>query len=390
MEKDSRQGYVVSRLRTYDGKGIFVRATSASKPGIPDEMREKWQSFINHVAAALHQPHALITRLDQDTLYVFLHNDTPDTTFIDHDKFPLGLGVYCETTMTRNAVNFVPDALQDANWQDNPSVAFSLISYIGVPIRWPDGEVFGTVCALGDKPMVESVDLFNDIALFKAIVETDLQLLVEKQKGASRERHFNTALSEMHHRIKNHLNILTGLIQLERVGEGMTREEFIAYQDKLGNQIKAVAELHTLLAYESHESVELSSYLGRMIEGWIKAASNREIKVDTSLDKVEVAGDKVVYLGVLLNELITNSFTHAFGPDHPDPTITMVLEEKGDTFRFTYRDNGPGFVTGQRSDASKSLGLSMINELAAYMGGTVTREDGPGTSFVFVFPKRLE
>lgn len=390
MEKDSRQGYVVSCLRRYDGKGIYVSATSGSKPGIPTETKEKWQRLINHVATTLHQPHALITRLDHDTLYVFLHNNTADTTFIEHDKFPLGLGVYCETTMTRNEVNFVPDALGDVNWQDNPSVDFSLISYIGVPIRWPDGELFGTVCALGDKPLAEDKAQFDDITLFKSLVETDLQLLLEKQERTSSERRFDTALSEVHHRVKNHLNILSGMIQLDRGCDDLTKEEFLAYQDKLSNQIRAVAELHTLLAYEGRESVDLSNYLRKMVEGWIKAASNRYVCMDASLDKLEVVGGKVVYFGVLLNELITNSFTHAFGPEHPDPTITLTLRDEGETFRFTYKDNGLGLPADFTSCQTKSIGMSMLYELTASMGGTMTQGDDAGASFVFVFPKRLE
>lgn len=390
MEKNYRQGYVVSCLRTCDGKGIYVSATSGAKPAIPAGTRDKWQRLVNHIAATLRQPHALITRLDQDTLYVYMHNETADTTFIDHDKFPLGLGVYCETTMTRDTVNFVPDALSDANWRDNPSVGFSLISYIGIPIRWPDGELFGTICALGDKPLTRDKSLFDDITLFKSVVETDLQLLLEKQKSDNSESRFDTVLSEVHHRVKNHLNILCGLIQLDRESGDLTKEEFIAYQHKLGNQIKAVAELHTLLAYEGHESLELSSYLGKMMEGWIKAAQNPDIHMVASMDKVEVSGNKVIYFGVLVNELITNSFTHAFAPSHPNPTITMTLRDEGDTFRFTYKDNGPGFQADPGPGQSHSMGMSMLNELTASMGGTMTRENGPGASFAFVFPKLLD
>ena len=389
-EDASRQGYVVSRLRTCDGKGVYVSATSGGKPGIPGEIKGKWQRLVNHIAVALRQPHALITRLDQDTLFVFMHNDTPDPTFIDHDKFPLGLGVYCETTMTRDTVNFVPDALSDVKWENNPSVDFSLISYIGVPVRWPDGELFGTICALGDKPLPEDSALFDDITLFKSIVETDLQLLLEKQERVSEERHFNTMLREVHHRTKNHLNILCALTQLEGAGEVQTREQFLAYQDKLGAQIKAVAELHTLLAYDGHESVDLSVYLGKVIEGWIKTVPGRDVHVDAQLESLHIAGDKVLYFGVLVNELITNSFTHAFGPANRNPAIAMALREEGDAFRFSYKDNGGGLPSELNSGKSKSLGLSMIQELTVEMGGTLTRERVGGTSYEFVFPKGLE
>ena len=88
MHDDSGTGYVISRLRRFDDKSVYVRASSRSKPDLPVETKEKWQRLVNHVAMSLHQPHALITRLAQDTLYVFLHNETEDATFIKYDKFP--------------------------------------------------------------------------------------------------------------------------------------------------------------------------------------------------------------------------------------------------------------------------------------------------------------
>lgn len=188
MCEDTDHGYIISRLSRYDGKDVFVRASSPSKPAIPKEIKRKWQRLVNHVAPALYLPHALITRLDQDTLHVFLHNENEDATFIEHDSFPLGLGVYCETTMTSNTVNFVPDSLNDEGWKNNPSVAFSLISYIGIAIRWPDGELFGTICALGDKPIDEDDALFEDMMLFKSIVETDLVLQQEKQDKIKKQK----------------------------------------------------------------------------------------------------------------------------------------------------------------------------------------------------------
>lgn len=388
MRDNSDHGYVVSRLSRFDGREVIVSASSHSKPEIPAETKKKWQRLVNHVASALHQPHALITRLDQDTLHVFMHNDTEDTTFIEHDRFPLGLGVYCETTMTGDTVNFVPDSLNDEGWKNNPSVEFSLISYIGVPIRWPDGELFGTICALGDKPLAENDTLFEDITLFKSIVETDLLLQQERQESAKNKRQFDTILREVHHRVKNHLNILCSLIQLDLACE-LSEAEFVAYQNKLTGQIKGVAELHTLLAYEGQESVELSAYISKMMKHWVKAASNQKVHLETTLEELEVVGNKVVHIGMLLNELVTNSFTHAFGNSHPNPTITLELEDMGERFRFTYKDNGPGFQAKPDSCQSHSLGITLLYELTEGLGGTVTQEEGPGTTFVFVMPKRL-
>ncbi|MFZ6775175.1 GAF domain-containing protein, partial [Undibacterium sp. SXout7W] len=76
---------------------------------------------------------------------------TPGNPYEAYEKANLNTGLYCETVMATRALLHVPHALEDEHWKDNPDVALNMISYLGVPLLWPDDEVFGTICVLDSK-----------------------------------------------------------------------------------------------------------------------------------------------------------------------------------------------------------------------------------------------
>ena len=63
----------------------------------------------------------------------------------------LNTGLYCETVMATRSPLHVPNALNDPDWKNNPDVELDVISYLGIPLIWPDGSVFGTICVLDGK-----------------------------------------------------------------------------------------------------------------------------------------------------------------------------------------------------------------------------------------------
>src|SRR5262249_16658176 len=86
-------------------------------------------------------------------------------------------GLYCETVMKTRQPLLVPDALSDEAWKPNPDIKLGMISYLGVPITWPDGETFGTICVLDNKAN-EYSDLYLRLLLqWRDVVEADLRSL---------------------------------------------------------------------------------------------------------------------------------------------------------------------------------------------------------------------
>jgi len=121
-----------------------------SKIHIPDKIINKWQSIVNTLAEMIHVPAALIMKVEPPYIEVFRSSESNNNPYKVGDKEHLA-GLYCEEVMkTRNEL-LVPNALKDENWNKNPDIKSGMISYLGFPISWPTGEIFGTICVLDSK-----------------------------------------------------------------------------------------------------------------------------------------------------------------------------------------------------------------------------------------------
>lgn len=129
-----------------------VVITSDSKPRITEEVSGKWQSLIDTAARIVNVPSGLIMQLNKDAIRVFLKSDTEGNPYEEDEEAKLIYGLYCETVIGTQKRLMVPDARRSEVWKtNNPDVDINMVSYLGYPINWPDGEVFGTVCLLDNK-----------------------------------------------------------------------------------------------------------------------------------------------------------------------------------------------------------------------------------------------
>src|SRR5437762_9883442 len=119
---------------------------------VPSEIVRKWQEIVDLLAEVMRVPSALIMRVEPPNIKVFVSSETKGNPYEKNEVACLDTGLYCETVMKTRQPLLVSDALRDAEWQSNPDIKLGMISYLGVPIVWPDGEVFGTICVLDKKP----------------------------------------------------------------------------------------------------------------------------------------------------------------------------------------------------------------------------------------------
>jgi len=156
-----------------------VRIGSDLKPGITQEIVNKWQSLIDTAARIAKVPSGLIMRLNEKTIEVFLSSRTEGNSIKTGKQIDLIYGIYCETVIGTQKKLLVPNAMKNKIWKENnPAIDDNLISYIGFPINWPDGEVFGTICVLDNKENYYNDDFSNLLHQIKQHLETDLQLLL--------------------------------------------------------------------------------------------------------------------------------------------------------------------------------------------------------------------
>jgi transcriptional regulator with GAF, ATPase, and Fis domain len=146
---------------------------------VPPKLLEKWQKITDILAEMLAVPAGLIMRCQGDEIEVLVASASPGNPYHPGEKEALpGSGLYCETVIKTRQMLLVPNALKDDNWRINPDIKLGMISYLGFPILFPEGEIFGTLCVLDQKQNTFSGNYRKLMLQFKELIEAHLQLLV--------------------------------------------------------------------------------------------------------------------------------------------------------------------------------------------------------------------
>ena len=143
---------------------------------ITDEIVNTWQSIVNTIAEIINVPSALIMKVDEPYIEVFCSSESSKNPYkAGGRENPAGL--YCERVIKKRNKLLVPNALKDKEWDKNPDIESGMISYLGFPLLWPDGEVFGTICVLDSQENKYEKQYEKLMASFKELVEAHLSLL---------------------------------------------------------------------------------------------------------------------------------------------------------------------------------------------------------------------
>ena len=118
---------------------------------VPPGIIQKWQEIVDLLAEGLHVPSALIMKVEPPNIRVFLRSESEGNPYERDELASLNTGLYCETVMKTRRLLLVPDALSDQEWNANPDIKLGMVSYMGVPVLWPNGTIFGTICVLDGK-----------------------------------------------------------------------------------------------------------------------------------------------------------------------------------------------------------------------------------------------
>jgi PAS domain S-box-containing protein len=195
-------------------------------------------------------------------------------------------------------------------------------------------------------------------------------------------------LREVHHRVKNNMQVISGLIELQSTQ--VTDPEIRRFFQESYNRIKTMALIHESL-YRSNDyaRIDFSTYLNELVSYLLVSygRSRAEISVDIQLAVTHMSMDIAVPCGLIANELISNSLKHAF-PGGRHGTIVINLTKTGENeCEFVVSDDGVGFPAGLDFRKASSFGLQLVNGLAAHqMRGSVELRPGKGTTFVIRFP----
>ena len=147
---------------------------------VPSEIVSKWQEIVDLLAEIVHVPSALIMRAEPPGIKVFISSSPKRKPC---DVVSLDTGFCCETVMKTRQSLLVPDAREDERWKVCPDSDLGLISYLGVPIAWPDGEIFGTLCVCDNKRNEYSGLYLRLMLLWRDVLQADLKTLAARQRA---------------------------------------------------------------------------------------------------------------------------------------------------------------------------------------------------------------
>ena len=201
---------------------------------------------------------------------------------------------------------------------------------------------------------------------------------LNKRKLEKSLREKETLLQEVHHRVKNNLSIIVSLIQLQSMN---TKDLTDTYNlSEIENRIRSIAMVHELL-YKTNDfsNVNLSKYYRKLIKSIIGSSLEGDITVERVLD-IQLSAiniNQAIPLGLLLNEVITNSAKYAFSKDRSDNQLFLAIKEADGYINVIYKDSGPGFDPEKINDKS-GIGHQIINALIEQLEATkeINTQDG--------------
>lgn len=364
---------------------LIVPISSDDKPQISNEILVKWQHIIDLTAKIMGVPSGLITRITKSDLEVLLTNQDEVNIFKKDDKFELGAGWYCENVVGQKDELVLPNAYKDEKWKkDNPSLPFNMISYMGIPIVWPDGEVFGTFCVLDNKENSYSEQYKDLLKSLREIIQEDLKSTLFYQKVQKDLENKDYQIREVHHRVKNHFTLLLSTLNLQSfIGAHESPEAVLS---EIQARIYAISSIHDKLYLSTNlEDVSLLDYLGELGKFVINNLSENEISYICSGENIKIGAKTSLPCGLLLNELLINSLKYAF-KNVNEPEINLSIQTTSDSIQLLYRDNGKGIDESLNIEKTQSLGIILIRQLVLQLGGTYKVYNDNGFVFKTTFP----
>jgi PAS domain S-box-containing protein len=160
---------------------------------VPAVVLENWQTTVDLLAQIANVPAALIMRVHPEEIEVFVASHGPGNVYQAGERSPLNMGLYCETVMGTRHELHVPNALKDPRWDRNPDIALGMISYGGLPLTWPNGEIFGTICILDREEHQHGLPTRQILERFADSIMLTLALIYESStdvKQVKAERDF--------------------------------------------------------------------------------------------------------------------------------------------------------------------------------------------------------
>lgn len=205
---------------------------------IPADILQKWQRLVELLANIVQVPSAVVTRLELPHCNYYTTvaaNSSKANPFPAGDAFAMDIGTFCETVIKTRQALLVADALEVEAWRSAPETGVGMISYLGFPVFWPDGQVFGTICVLDDKAN-RYCDMYQELLVHcRDVLQGDLQTLV--RLGSELEEH-KAHLRELFERVPEAVVMIDRDSRITRINPEFTNIFGYGSAEAIGQRLK--------------------------------------------------------------------------------------------------------------------------------------------------------
>ena len=220
----------------------------------------------------------------------------------------------------------------------------------------------------------------------KHVIEDRTQEVVEEREKVTKLYEYQTTLlSEVHHRIKNNLQLVMSLLTLQKA---KIKDEFDTdILDMLSHRINSIALIHEqLYNQKKFDKLDTHYYADHLLQNFNSLILERNISASFDIKDIHLNLETITPLGLIWSELISNSIKA--NPHIDRLVIFFKLERKGDDFFMHYFDNGAGYPSGQFESNSKGMGHNIINSLARQLAAKTNNYNDGGAHFTMEFVEK--
>jgi PAS domain S-box-containing protein len=321
----------------------------------------------------------LVTMLNEG---IFVIDRNATITFANNRLAHI-LGFALDEIVGKPVFSFLPPDLKDKAKQEIESERGGEVTQREVVMLRKDGSrlsglmVTTPVLDAGGMP-VGGIAAVIDITERKQMEKMVLASLKEKE----------ILLKEIHHRVKNNLQIIASLLSLQ--SRYITDENVLSALRESQNRVKAMALVHErLYRSENLSEVALSDYLKFLIDNLFRfyGANPRLVRMSFDAGDVKVDINNAIPIGLIINELVSNSLKHAF-PEGKTGDLTITTMQDESAIVMTVHDTGPGIPADFDWRNAQSLGLRLVISLVDQLNGTIELDRSDGTTFKIIIPKK--
>jgi PAS domain S-box-containing protein len=229
--------------------------------------------------------------------------------------------------------------------------------------------------------MLSPIELEHDALVLGVVRDATERRLIEVQTQEAREMY----IREIHHRVKNNLQIISSLLYLQ-AAHSPDPKMFDLLQESQ-NRVKSIALIHEKL-YRSAEMAKLdfAEYVSDLVMDLFRTygVNHTGLKIHTNIE-AHLEIDTAIPCGLIINELISNVFKHAF-PNGGEGDLSIEIKPVAPReYMLTVSDTGVGFAPGFDWRSTPTLGLKLVTDLVRQLDGSIEVDSGGGTTFRIVF-----